>query len=541
MSVHNNDRLIPRDIARPFVFGCILLLLVACSALPNTTQTQTEDGQPTITSSPSVTASATATYTVTRKPSATASKTAAYTATSKPSPMASKTSAPSPTATSIPSITPTFDVASIVTRTSEPPAVCPAVNPELVPDFSSAFSAVYPRLEEPILDFLDSGGSPQAVIKYLQANDRVENRSRYYENDLTGDGVPELIISRIGFYVFGCGDGYYYTLTRVENDDWVNLNPPPWIIETKDMNLDGLPEIVVQSYIFSWTIFRIFEWDPENPGWDGGYFQSLLKVENPIHGFNQDVAALESAEVQLHDIDGNGTVELILEGGIPNVLSLGSLYANGYPWRKETDTYMWNGEAFVLSSVAFTPPEYRFQAVQDGDRATLASEYDAALAFYQEAIFSDKLEWWSLERKENILAYEQSRWSVGSMPFPTLPAPDLLEYPNLAAYARFRILLLHMTLGYLPEALTVYNTLQEKFPAGQPGHAYAEMAAAFWNEYQASHDIGKACSKAIEYAAANPVEILGYLGNNDYTDPTYPYVFGDQSLTYQPKDICPFP
>lgn len=307
------------------------------------------------------------------------------------------------------------------------------------------------------------------------------------------------------------------------------------------MNLDGMSEIVIQSYSLSWTVIVINEWDSEHPEWSDEYFKDLIMVDDPSYGFSGGVATLDNAEVELRDIDRNGTVELILQGGIPYLLSLGSLYANGYPWREETDVYMWNGEAFVLWSVVFTPPEYRFQAVQDGDRASLAGEYDAALAFYQEAVFSDKLEWWSLERKENILAYEQSRWSAGSMPFPTLPAPDLLEYPNLAAYARFRILLLHMLRGYLPEALTVYNTLQEKFPAGQPGHAYAEMAAAFWDEYQASQDIGQACGKAIEYAAANPVEILGYLGNNDYTDPTYPYVFGDQSLTYQPKDICPFP
>jgi hypothetical protein len=67
-------------------------------------------------------------------------------------------------------------------------------------------------------------------------------------------------------------------------------------------------------------------------------------------------------------------------------------------------------------------------------------------------------------------------------------------------------------------------------PSGQPGHAYAEMAQAFWDEYQSSRNLGSSCGKAVAYATAHP-DILIYLGS-DY--------HGTQSLWYQPADICPF-
>lgn len=75
-----------------------------------------------------------------------------------------------------------------------------------------------------------------------------------------------------------------------------------------------------------------------------------------------------------------------------------------------------------------------------------------------------------------------------------------------------------------------YVNLQAKFPAGQPGYAYAEMAQAFWEDYQASQDIGQACGKAVAYATAH-ADSLTYLGS-DY--------HGLQSHIYKPDDVCPF-
>jgi hypothetical protein len=149
---------------------------------------------------------------------------------------------------------------------------------------------------------------------------------------------------------------------------------------------------------------------------------------------------------------------------------------------------------------------------------------------YQDAIFSDNLKEWSPEIHAYYVGIPKAY--MNSQPTPTFPGTNLdtTEYPRLAAYAYFRITLLHILQDHESDAGTVYQTLQQKFPAGNPGFPYAEMAAAFWNEYQSSHDMTAACGMAVEYAAGHP-DILIPLGS-DY--------HGMQSHRYKPGDVCPF-
>ena len=117
-------------------------------------------------------------------------------------------------------------------------------------------------------------------------------------------------------------------------------------------------------------------------------------------------------------------------------------------------------------------------------------------------------------------------------PFPTMPPviPDLTEYPKLAAYSYYRIMLINIVQGSEAGANSTYNTLQQNFGNNPYGHPYVEMATAFWNAYQSAHKMYDGCAAAIEYAAGHP-EILTPLGS-DY--------HGGQSKIYQPEDICPF-
>jgi hypothetical protein len=261
----------------------------------------------------------------------------------------------------------------------------------------------------------------------------------------------------------------------------------------------------------------------------------LLRIQYGEYGY--DVARIYSGSGSVQDLDGNGFIEMILEGGIPTQMAA---LANGFPFRTETHVFSWNGRFFVHASMEYSPPQYRFQAVQDGDRFSLSGDYDKAVDNYQQAIFSDKLDWWSAERRKYILE-TQYTYSTGETATPMPPPSDPDEYYNLAAYSRYRIMLLHVVRGWLPEAQIIYNTLLEKFPVGQVGHVYAEMATAFWDEYGRSQDVGMACAEAINFAEAHASEILVYLGNTNYSKDVDEFIyFGDQSLFYEPQDICPF-
>jgi hypothetical protein len=294
------------------------------------------------------------------------------------------------------------------------------------------------------------------------------------------------------------------------------------------MNVNGIPELIINAQSGHTTAehsIGVYEWNGER-------IESIIRGESYANGKYWDVVFMTGAtSVKVQDVDGNGTKELVLTGGIPHKPS--TAYEFGLPWRDETNIYEWNGQQFVLADVEYSPPEYRFQAVQDGDRLTMKGEYDQAIDAYQEAIFSDQLEWWSAER----WSYEiRKLWAEQGSVLPT-PVPDSEEYWNLAAYARFRLLLIHVLRGETAEAEIIYNTLREKFQPEQPGYIFVEIADILWEEYQASQDMGKACRKVIEYVKLHPEEVLSYLGNGEYAR-TY---YGEQSLEYTPEDICPFP
>ncbi|MCI0554296.1 MAG: hypothetical protein L0287_25400 [Anaerolineae bacterium] len=107
---------------------------------------------------------------------------------------------------------------------------------------------------------------------------------------------------------------------------------------------------------------------------------------------------------------------------------------------------------------------------------------------------------------------------------------DLSEYPRLAAYAYYRIMLLHFVQGNDSEATITYNALQQKFGSDPYGRPYVEMATAFCNADQSTYKMYDGCAAAIEYAVEHP-EILIPLGS-DY--------HGSQSKIYKPEDVCPF-
>lgn len=437
-----------------------------------------------------------------------------------------------PTVTALPTSTllPTTSPTGVVnTPANSGVGVCPLVKPRLVPNFGNALSEPYEtiELEEPVLDFLNQGGSPEVLTRLFQMS-----RKQLYIGDLTGDGVPEIGVFDYTLHVLGCMNGQYAVFLEIEYSGNPSL---PQIFAVKDMNLDGNPEVVIYSsdscgFLGHCSSVGIYKWN-------GQTLQPISKM--PGSDSVGELGMRGPFGIELKDIDGNGTVELLLEGGITS--TLGDYY-EGLPWRIQTDIYMWNGSYFEFHRTTFTAPEYRFQAVQDGDEATRWGEYEKALGFYQEAISSDKLEWWSAEEHHYQIDSWFYKYDQTATPLPK-PTPDIAEYPSLAAYARFRIMLLHVKQGHVADAKNVYDTQQQKFRVGTAGHAYAEMAEEFWQSYATNNNLGAACAKAINFAQTYPLEVLTYLGNLDdsisgnYDDR---YYHGKQSYVYKPEDVCPF-
>jgi hypothetical protein len=453
------------------------------------------------------------------------------TSTTAPSPTAAdtRTSLPSATATTsitpLPTIltfTPTFDVSTIVTVTPATRAECPESIPYPEKDFDLfrfKENGNYESAQDAVLGLLNRYG-PEVLVNHARDTGIASEEIAF--RDFTNDGVPELAIrealtiSSTPFEIFGCRDGEYQVLLSIPSN---GLGYAPILFSSEDNNKNGIPELTILAGFLSQGghSFVVYEWDGEK----------FANIVSPFYQNDPDSKYLwveATGEIHYEEIDNDFLNELMLDSGLP----VWETYWSGLPWRNKRTYYKWNGQNYSPYKIEFAQPEFRFQAIQDGDLAFSQQEYDKALSLYQEAIFSDKLKSYSPEIRDNLRAQWDARY--GTTPTPT-PYPIALdEYPKLAAYAYYRIALLHLVQNHESDATTVYNTLQQKFGSDPYGHPYVEMATAFWATYQSTHKMYDGCAAAIQYAAEHP-EILIPLGS-DY--------HGWQSHIYVPTAVCPF-
>jgi hypothetical protein len=366
------------------------------------------------------------------------------------------------------------------------------------------------------LPYLNAGGDP-AELPHVFAP----------VVDVTGDGVPELFIQSDGLRILSCSEGIYQQMLYLPYDRGAFQGPTLELMG--DANSNGIPELIVSLFKLNRGAgaYDVLEWSPQG-------FRSLVLPPSdlpfkPNYPYLWPGLSCDSG-VSLRDIDNDGRQELVFCSGLP----FWDVCADSPPWRVKRDVYEIDAEGnYVPFSVTYSPPEFRFEALQDGDRLTLYGDYEGALRMYQEAIFSDKLGWWSTEREEYYCqrAFQHAPVSKADIDAAKtrsgqVLSPDPSEYPTIAAYARFRIMLLHIVRGWLPEADTVYNTLVSQYPLGSPGSQFAEMATAFMDEYGQSGNTEFACRAAVR--SISPQD-----------DATFRYL-GYQYQRYRSDILCPF-
>lgn len=436
--------------------------------------------------------------------------------TSTPLPFPTSTATPTASITPLPTIptfTPTFDASTIVTVTPALAETCPQSNSDTDLDSTAFYEHLEKFFDDQIfnfiLEYLNTGGSWEIV------NSELSNSNKYGRTlgiinqlDLTNDGIKEFIVKLgIGFGIYSCQNGFYKLLLNLNGV----VGEPASIVDIKDMNLNGIPEIVAGITFCSGHCvdISIFEWDSQE-------FRNLLGEWQTITSLNEEVI----------DVNNDGVLELVIDGPFP---SMGG-YVDYVPMRGQKDIYVWNGTNFSMQHPEFSPPEYRFQAIQDADMEVLDGYFDKALALYNDVIFNEELNWWSEDRREHEIQLLIDIFDPAKPTPKPEPPEDSTEYPRLAAYAYYRTMLLHLMQGQVSDATTTYNTLQQGFGNDPYAHPYVEMATAFWEAYQSAHKMYDGCAAAIQYAVEHP-EILIPLGS-DY--------HGWQAKIYKPEDVCPF-
>lgn len=447
-------------------------------------------------------------------PSISPSSTNTLTPTRTETPIPSETASPLPPKSFNPAVIPTFTISS--------PAQCPKEDPKLKFSREDAYASVESApagdqnkyFTKYVLEFLNSGGTLNSISLAFE--------NQYFKvQDVTGDNIPELVFPYgIWLDVFGCKDGKYELWLT---DIYESGNGGVDIIEVSDINLDGLAEVIVY---FSGCLgsrcptIRVYEWNGKN-------FQNLIANPNNIADGCSSLT-VAPYDVEVRDIDANGTKEIIMSN------SRLTQPDNDFPYRKETRICMWNGQNIVVYKNEFDAPYYRFQAVQDGDRATLSGDYDEAVDFYQRTINDRDLQWFTEERKwHDFWVYHSEYFPSAKEPTPTA-SPSLVqdpnEYPILAAYAYYRIMLVHILQNDTEKAETTLSTFKSEFPVGSPGSYFMQAASIFWQEYQLSRNVQNSCKKIIEYVQEHPLP-TEYLGDWNH---------GAHSILYGPESVCPF-
>ncbi len=371
-------------------------------------------------------------------------------------------------------------------------SACPAANADAeLPQFpNSRVSAI-----DALLIFLNSGGTVDALSSAVISQWEAFGENGYLidEEDLTGEGTPELIMGYIApgdvgtLLIFGCQGGRYVQLYEAIADGL----EPPQILTIGDTNNNPPAEVVfvrrqcnavdaceIQTQIIHWE-------------YTVGRFVNILP--DPVYTIDDPDINLP----QMRDMDNDEVDELVI-----NLESNGNA-ATG-PLRTGVNIYDWNGQFYVLSIIQLDPPRYRIQVVHEGDRAFSFQRMDEALEAYQLALDDPDLRYW----------------------FDDGPV-------NVTSYALYRMILAYAYLGDGTGLLNTVSQMQEEFPPeeGDPppeAPVYVEMANRFVDTLTITNDLHESCLEVLSVIAERP-EALDFVNR-----------YGQRSPTYTPLELCPF-
>ncbi len=380
-------------------------------------------------------------------------------------------------------------LALLACGTATPPGVSPAEEPTPAPDFvQPASPADYPAA---IREYLSAGGDVVALEGTLAAWDALPPGApgQVVAVDLTGDADPEIIVALwyVGEAVAPSGDllifgqqGGSYELLYQEGYD--PSGPAVRLLQVIDANGDGRQDVVYTvSTCGAHTCFdslQILTWG------EAGFFSLMggrLDMPYPTYAVTPGRIDAESG----------------------SVASVGAEPQRGY-----SEVWEWNGSVFTVTQQIWAPPVYRYHALLDGDYALFAGDYPAAVAAYERVIGDDALQEWGA--------------ASGAVD------PDV-ERAQLAAFARWRLVLTYVRAGDLGSAQVAYEQLQAEYPADAVGHDVAALAEVFWGTYAVEGSVVDGCV-ALVVAAKQDTSVHDFFNAN----------YGYANPRWEAEDICPF-
>ncbi len=380
---------------------------------------------------------------------------------------------------------------SLPPTTSSP--LCEPV-PQKSPEAASwTFSAL--RQGE-VLGLLNAGMSPESLNAQLQQQGLGGYPKAVYTGEINGDGYPDALLALVnptsgtrppaGTLLVALGSPQGYCLAQsLETED--PALPGLVVHGVEDLNADGRLEAVV--------------------GWTGcgevtctERLQVLAWRDHALTNRLSDGLEAVDPWVEILPIpEGTGYRVAVHTEGAPGGTGPARSYTLFYDYDEATDTW-------VHAGTQWAPPQTRIHLLHDADRAAQQGDELQALLLYGQVIASQEV------RDEAL---------------PDAGEPARL-HAILAAYARFRMLVLHAHAGHQAIAQATYAELHQAVDSDPALLPYFEMATAFWEAYQKS-GWEAACQAAREYAQTHADAVLTPLG---------PQVYGTNNRAYTPENIC---
>jgi hypothetical protein len=426
-----------------------------------------------------------------------------------------------PTATSSASITPQTRASPInstntflptlpktLTPSLLPKAICP--QPDTIPAIHEAETEA--EAEQYILDYLNQGGSPEKLQKELPNLGTILDTFQVFIKDVNNDGANEILIAT-NFHPPEGGDLYEaegklslydciddaYKATNIIWDNPENIN----IIVWEDLLGSEIPEILVkrQAIYMSGGCDEYAElYSQTQKGW--------------VSSFTSDFSGC-GMKIDLK-VASDGQKELLLEG------QRGCSYLSCGPWRGEKWTYKFLNNKVELVVDMLLPSPYRIHLFEDGDIAIEKGDLETAVGIYDKAARDDKL-------IDVLTINEKDKQVIDNIPLSEI-TNTAHAYQTSFSYFREFVLLLYLKRD--DDALTIFNTMKNKYPDNTQGSEFVDLSSYLLEKINAGIQINKACGLTNDYLAEKYI-----LGTNNFL---YSHLLGYGDLSHEIGEIlCP--
>ena len=405
-------------------------------------------------------------------------------ATAVPTQTATSSPTPSPTATSSP--------------TTTPDPTCP--------EPGSAAPFTYPadttELQASILAYINAGGQWEDLMALL---DELEIEHDWIQADMNGDEVMETAVfaditideyTNIQVWLLLQCQSREFTIPKYSESNYGFHD----YFETDDLDQDGNLEIIdvgghagsacsSSVSILSWKNREFINYSPD-------YSVGCSNEEDRI---------------LFQDINNDGKKELILS-------SWTIVHADHAPPRDLKYIFELVDDQYTLLETQYALAEYRFQLLDDAQRALDAGDLSKAITFYNQAAHEDMATLKSYFFPSPEIAKERGE------------EPD---YPDAyqKSFALFRQAVIQLALENNDDANNTLTELIATYPEDQPGHEFVPLTQIFFDTFTDEKDLAKACAKVTEFVSEN------------YTDRpklTSHFYWGSNVAFYHtPDSLCP--